>query len=312
MTNREMLEDRELPSLAAVLRSISEKDPLQRKSLARYIDSCSYDFLRLANGYVRKFIKFLESMEYDVGFAADAYLTMVRDILIEQTRFLRDGRYRYSNLDEVYQTIYSDKDYMFKYMIGVALSQFFWRNHRDMFLFFRKHISQIKGEKYLEIGPGHGLFFVEALGSQNFDNYFAIDISATALNMTRDFIEFYMGGTPNNVRYILGDVCQHELEDRYSFITMGEVLEHVENPTDLLHSVWHSLNAGGNAYLSTCANCPVVDHIHLYRTIDEIRKDIRSAQFKIVGEIVISIDNLPPEVWQAKKANLSYACLVSK
>lgn len=302
----------ELTSFNMLLEAIHKKSTFQKKSLEKYIKSCSLYFLSYADSYVEKYIRFVKNMGHGIDFIANAYLRMVKDILVEQTRFLRDGKYRYSNSKDAYENVYKDKEYMFQYMIGVALSQFLWKNHRDMFLFFQKHIKEIKGENYLEIGPGHGLFFLEAISSDNFNTYCAVDISEASLNMTKLFIESCTHEKAHNIHFVLGDINEQELECKYSFITLGEVLEHVDNPKKLLHSIYFCLENGGKAYISTCANCPVIDHVYLYRTIDEIKMDIESSGLEIIDEVIISIDDVPQERWKAEMANLSYACLVTK
>ena len=305
-------ETMELTHFNMIVDAICKKNQFQKKSLEKYIKSCSLDFLCYANAYLGKYVKFIQNIGYDMDFIVDAYLRMVKDILVEQTRFLRYGKYRYLSSQEAYENIYKNEEYMFQYMIGVALSQFLWKNHRDMFLFFRKHINVINGEKYLEIGPGHGMFFLEALSSNNFRVYHVVDISETSLDMTRSFVEFYTDAAKHNAAYFLSDISKHELECQYDFITMGEVLEHVDNPKQLLCSVYCHLKNSGKAYISTCANSPVIDHVYLYHTIDEIRMDIESSGLGIIDEIIISIDDVPQEYWETERANLSYACLVAK
>ena len=197
-------------------------------------------------------------------------------------------------------------------MIGVALSQFLWKNHRDMFLFYRRHIGGARGDSYLEIGPGHGLFFMEAVRTGRFDQYYGLDISETSLRMTREFVQHSMGLRNGNVEFILADITKTDFEAGYDFVTMGEVLEHVEQPRELLDSIYRALKPGAKAYLSTCANAPVIDHIYLYNSVDEIRMDIEASGLAIADEVVISIDDIPQEDWVRKKANLSYACIAEK
>jgi len=291
---------------------ISKKDPFQRKSLKKYLESCNKYFLEKSEWYLKNYISFLQTKNIDLEFIVDSYLLMVKDILIEQTRFLKTGRYRYDNLKSVYERIYSNKEYMFRYMIGVALSQFLWKNHRDMFLFFKKNIKMVKGENYLEVGPGHGLFYMEALSTNNFNNYHAVDISKTSIEMTKNFIDYCLVKSNADIKFILGDINEIEINNRYNFITMGEVLEHVENPKKLLKSIYSLLNQKGKTFLSTCANAPVIDHIYLYNSIDEIKNDILDACLTIIDEIVICNDNIDEKEWVEKKANLSYACIAEK
>lgn len=300
------------PVLREMVCLIGQKNAFQKKALKVFLESCSCDFLAGSEQYLSNYVSFLQSKDIDLEYIAESYSMVVKDMLVEQTIFLRTGKYRYDCLKDVYEKVYSNKEYMFRYMIGIALSQFLWRNHRDMFLFFKKNIKDKSGDSYLEIGPGHGIFFVEAVSMSVFENYHAIDISDTSLEITKDFISHSVDIDNVNVSFHLGDIAKHAIEGTYDFITMGEVLEHVEEPRRLLKSIHYLLTDEGHAYISTCANAPVIDHIYLYNSIDEIREDITKSQLEIVDEIIICNDGIKKEDWVSKKANLGYACIAKK
>jgi 2-polyprenyl-3-methyl-5-hydroxy-6-metoxy-1,4-benzoquinol methylase len=300
------------PVLRQLVEQIAIKNPFQRKSLQIYLSGCQESFLVKADWYLKKYLNFLNESGFDLGYVVDAYNMMAKDILVEQALFKRKGCYRYNNLEEVIEKVYSNSNYMHKYIIGVAISQFLWKNHRDMFLFFSQFIRTCNGERYLEIGPGHGLFFVEAALADTFSEYHAIDISPTSFDITKSFVKQDEKLKDRKMSFLLGDITKQEFYLQYDFITMGEVLEHVEKPKDLLLSVWKMLKKGGKAYISTCANAPVVDHIYLYKTLDAIRKDLSDCGLVIVKELSICNENIPQERWDDEKANLSYACLVEK
>jgi 2-polyprenyl-3-methyl-5-hydroxy-6-metoxy-1,4-benzoquinol methylase len=78
----------------------------------------------------------------------------------------------------------------------------------------------------------------------------------------------------SGVKFLLGDVTNVDLGARFDFITMGEVLEHVEQPQKLLIRLKELLVPGGRAFVSTCANCPAIDHVHQFDNIGQIRKMI--------------------------------------
>lgn len=59
---------------------------------------------------------------------------MVKDIWLNKLEFLRKGAYRYSTMKTEIKMYIVTKN-MFQYMIGVALSQFLWQNHKEMFEF---------------------------------------------------------------------------------------------------------------------------------------------------------------------------------
>jgi SAM-dependent methyltransferase len=183
---------------------------------------------------------------------------------------------RYSTIEEADKNVYSNKEYMFQYMIGVALSQFLWQNHKEIFDFYRKNISNSSGDKFLEIGCGHGMFFIEAIKQNRFQSYKAVDLSPSSIELTKNFVNNYFEKNLPNVEIKLQDIFDFDEDEKFDFINMGEVLEHVENPKKLLDRIYELLTNNGKAYLSTCANCPAVDHIYLYKNVDEIKSMFNS------------------------------------
>lgn len=299
--------------LNLILEIISKKNIFQKKSVSQFLNSWTPDFIDYAENYLATYFSFLEKKKIKIEEAVEAYLKMSSNILVEQTLFLKSGKYRYSTLEEVEHNVYANPVYMRNYMIGVALSQFFWKNHNHMFLFFKKHIENLHKANYLEIGSGHGLFLLEAISTASLNKCNVIDISKTSLNLTKEIVQFFKGKDAcDSINFIRKDVVNFNTSNTFDFITMGEVLEHVEKPQDLLGSLFNLLSPGGMTYISTCTNAPVIDHIYLYKTVDEIRKDITNTGLHIVDEIIICNDNTPQSEWNMGKANLSYACIAEK
>lgn len=299
--------------LQEVTESIGSKNPLQQKLIAKFLSSSSEEFLHEAEGFLNIFTRVLSDKGHSIDYIVDSYLLMVKDMFTEQVNFLRTGKYRYSTFSEVNDNVYFNEEYMLRYMVGLALSQFLWPNHRKVFLFFREHVRASRGWNYLEIGPGHGLFFLEALASGRFGSCEAIDLSRSSLDLTRSLIEFHAGqNKTSEVNLMHGNVSSFKFPCQYDFITLGEVIEHVEAPRELLGVIQRNLSPRGMAYISSCANCPAIDHIYHYRTIDEIRTDVDESGLQVLSEIIISVDDVAEEEWNTKRANLTYACIATK
>ena len=202
---------------------------------------------------------------------------------------------------------------MKKYMIGVALSQFFWENHYKMFKFFQASLlKNRRGNSYLEIGPGHGMFLLEALKNTDYQNFTALDISSESLNLTRDMIHYVRPDLCDKICFIRGDIDTYSISRSYDFITMGEVLEHLESPEPVLWKINKSLTDRGCFFISTCANSPAVDHIYLFTTIDEIREMLDRCGFFVETEAVLPLNNYSIEKALAKKVSISYCALLRK
>ena len=78
------------------------------------------------------------------------------------------------------------------YMMGLALSQFLWPNHYEIYRAFETHLKSIGPnlKSYLEIGPGHGLFLLKVLEYLPPEaDIHAVDISAASIDLTRSIIQ---------------------------------------------------------------------------------------------------------------------------
>ena len=298
------------PVVNDIVDLMSTKNPLHAKEIRKYINSCENDFLEFANSYLDKYISHLTSANINLEFIIDSYLLVVEDTFKEQIRFFKTGKYKHSSFNEVYENVYANSEYMFKYMVGLALTQFFWKNHKNIFLFFKCHIMKVSGTDYLEIGPGHGLYLSEAIKSQNFKNFTAVDVSETSLNMCKSIVAFQ--NRNNNVDYKLMDIYDYQPKQGYDFISMGEVLEHIETPAEIMKKLYELLAEDGMIFITTCANAPAIDHIYLFNNVDEIRDLFKSCNFKIKDELALPYGDRTLEETIQKKLTLNYCALISK
>lgn len=71
-----------------------------------------------------------------------------------------------------------------------------WKIQREIMRFFLKACKNctITGGRYLEVGPGHGEYFVSAMEHTNFAQYIGVDISETAATLSRKFVEYAVKG----------------------------------------------------------------------------------------------------------------------
>ena len=226
---------------------------------------------------------------------------------------MKKDKYPIYDQSVAFNEVYDSKKAMLSYMVGLALSQYLWRTHYAMYQHLKKELSINKNEirNYLEIGPGHGLFFKDAIGIiGEKSNYTAIDISQTSLNLTRSIINFFNLNNKNNIKFINDDMLNVEIESSFDFIVMGEVLEHVENPKKLLLKLNKLLSKNGKSFVSTCVNCPTIDHVYHYKSVDDIREMINEAGFNIINERVLPVEQLPMNEIVERKITINYSAVI--
>ena len=147
--------------------------------------------------------------------------------------------------------------------------------------FFIKNISNFKGNvnNYLEVGCGHGLFLLEAIKKfKKTTNFEIVDISKTSIEISKSIINFLVK-EKLKINYLLSDIFKVNLKKKFEFITLGEVLEHVDKPHELLKKIHGLIAENGEIFLSTCVDCPSIDHVFHFKSVKEIDDMIVSSGF---------------------------------
>lgn len=291
--------------------AVYRKNPFQRKKLEPFLSSAGEEFWSRADRFAAQFEAYLQSAGLSRDYAVDAYLKMCQDFLAEQTKFLRTGVYSRANQGEAFVHVYSDEREMRSYMVGLALSQFLWETHYAMYGFFLDLVARRRGRarRYLEIGPGHGMYLAAALNGLDAAEYKAIDISPISLDVCRGFLPFIVS-SPHVPSFRQQDVMDLDESGAFDFITMGQVIEHLDDPRPILRTIRRLLAPGGRAYLTTCANCPSIDHVYLFRNVSEIRYLLQECGFLIEDERVLPVEKLDPEALELQKVCVNYASFV--
>lgn len=271
-----------------ILDRIKSINPVHYKKVQYNLSLFDATHFNSANSFYQKYERFLNQSGKDFSFGIDCYIKMIDDVNAETIHFYRTGKYTSTSYDEVYSRVYNNPEIMEYYMHGLIVSQFIWKQHYESNKFFTDTIEKfIKSTKrYLEIGVGHGLLLSESLKRFSPDTVFdAVDISKTSIEFSKKFIQ------NSKLNFILADVFDYKPTSNYDFISMGEVLEHVENPQKLLEQVRSLMNPNGILYITTPTNAPAIDHIYLFEDIEHIESIIRNSGFKILNKKVVSTED---------------------
>lgn len=300
--------------LDEIIKQIYGKSPLQKKKLSRYFKNQNQDYFNSFNRFLRDYNGYLESQDLNMNYAIDAYLKMCDDMVKCQIYFLKTGFYPIADAKQAYDKVYSNKNEMKSFMIGLALSQFLWATHYEMFSFFLQRLTEKKEDihYYLDIGPGHGIFLKEAIQILDKNVVFtAVDISQTSIDITRSIIEYFLNER-RKIEYFKIDMLDLDIQRKYDFITMGEVLEHVNCPKVLLKKIHSLLSENGIGFISTCVNCPTIDHVYHFTSINEIRKMIVDSKLSICSEKVLPVENLLMEEIIKRRITINYCAIVRR
>ncbi len=248
--------------------------------------------------------------KYSMEEVVDGYVFYTNSVMEETKYFKEHNDYRCHSFADVDTYIYADEERMKLYMLGLSVAEFLWMTVLKIHRFFEKLICHISGKHYLEIGPGHGKYFLEAYNQQKFLEYDAVDVSETAIAMTRDYLQYYMVKESMRKYHL---ICQDATllcdEEKYDFIVIQEVLEHIEDPISMLKSIYRMLTSEGRVYALFPINAPSPAHIFLFHSIDHVKDIVSEAGFEIVEEEYIIANGRTIEQAMIKKLPID-ACLI--
>lgn len=274
-----------------ILEAVGRHAPSQPPKLKRLLPLGDPAYLSEANRFFGKWFSREEAWPVDAS--AAAYARLIQEMQRLQADYARTGRYPHASFAEVERRVYSNSARMREHLEALALAQFLWIDQWERFAFFSEWIDQQQSARHLEIGPGHGLYLertVRAFQSQN-TAITALDVSASSLQTARAI-------AGDAVTWLAADFLEWQPGKPANSITMGEVLEHVEEPAAFLDKVRQSLSPGGQVFLSTPLHAPMPDHITAFPDVGAVRDLIESRGFVIVREHQRAVDGLPLELAQ--------------
>tara|TARA_A100000164_G_scaffold380513_1_gene428280 strand:- start:247 stop:1170 length:924 start_codon:yes stop_codon:yes gene_type:complete len=297
-----------------IFHKISIKSPFQKKKISDFQKKLKKKDIEQNEIYLNIYKKFLIKNKIKLDDAINSYLEMCTDMFNCHIQFLRTGKYPVANIKIAKKKVYNNSKKMTSYMVGLAISQFYWKTHYKMFKHLQFMISNSKSAKsYLEIGPGHGLFSYYTLQKlKNLKKLHIIDISKTSLSLSKKFLENYSKNKKIPKKYIYGDFLKVRPDFKYDIVVCGEVIEHVSHPMKLLKKINNTLNIDGKTFISTCINCPAIDHINQWHTIDEIRLLFKKSKFKILSEKVLPVENVSYKNALKQKITVNYSAVLKK
>lgn len=242
--------------------------------LAKRFKDCSDDHLQMADVLSGLVLRLAGD---HLGKLCEDYRWHCSCLMPEQLHFERTGSYRLSSFAEAITEVYSNADYMRRYMNALLLTQILWSNHTEAINFYCKRFLETNTGNYrhLEIGPGHGLLLYFAALDNRAVALEAWDVSDTSLTMTSEFLARL--DIHRHVAVHQRDILTATPDAVWDSVVISEVLEHLENPGFALATVRQCLRPGGRAFINVPVNCPAPDHIFLFSTPEDVIKQVCDA-----------------------------------
>lgn len=247
---------------------------------------------------------------YDYDRALDDFLAACTDFLKLQRQLERTGRYACPSFAHAKRAVYDDHRLMSTiYLNGLLFSQALWINHVRIFDFFRSAFarpSSLPGRgRVLEAPLGTGLFLAEFLRENPGWEAAGIDLTPASIEYAGRVLRLLGAGAVSLRAADVFDVTSPPF-DR---IICGELLEHVDNPEDLLEKLDELLAGSGRLFLTTAIWAASSDHVYLFESAADVR-EMLARRFVIEEERVLPIeaDGSP----EARRIPMSYACVLKK
>ncbi|MGC2112658.1 MAG: class I SAM-dependent methyltransferase [Candidatus Korobacteraceae bacterium] len=298
------------PLFTQMIELISAKNPMQRKSIDRFLSRQGTAYFETAEEMVSNLTSSFLVDQRNWSDAAEAYNRLCKHTVWEQVQFQKTGLYPRANASEANAEVYSQPEVMQSYMVGLMLSYLLWPNHVRIMDLYRSELRRQRPKSYCEVGIGHGLFVVEQMRAWPGVPLTLVDISETSINLAKRILQTF-GLDPNQPKIINGDFNTVDLpEHSFDLLVMGEILEHVDDAPTFLRRGRQLLANDGRMFLTTCANCPATDHVYHFHNVDEIHEMIEEAGLTIGRELKLPAEEVPEERWESSRVTVNYAAWV--
>ncbi|MDP3734735.1 MAG: class I SAM-dependent methyltransferase [Nanoarchaeota archaeon] len=271
------------------------KEPSYNQALAEHICSLMYHLcykdMKLYDQAITDFI------DYSVEF------------LKLQLELEKTGSYLFSSYKEAHDNVYQNKEVMEKrYLNGLLLSQALWINHHTILNYFVQEFCRQATEtgNVMEVPVGSGIFISEFTIRNTKWTAEAYDISPSSVAFAKKILQLKI---PNNtITLIQKNIFDLSSENKYDAIICGELLEHLEDPEQLLRKLKSMLHPNGRLFLTTAIWAAAIDHIYLFKSAQEVRTMLQR-YFKIEKELVLTVfSGKSPE---EEKTPINYACILT-
>lgn len=294
------------PNLAAIVGALLAEWPDHQKYVEKRFQNDDDAFLGRTEELAAVSMR---SLEGELSLYVQDYRWVSERLLEEEIHFQREGRYRLSTFQEAYDEVYSNVDYMGRYMRGLMISQIIWDQHARAFDVFRQEFlaTLAPDTSYLEIGPGHGIFLYFASLQSNITRLEAWDVSEGSIIETRDALKAL--GVTRDVSLVQQDILKApERHNEFDAAVISEVLEHLERPDLALRSLHAALKPGGRIFIHVPINSPAPDHIYLWREIEEFHRFVEAQGFRI--DIAHSLPVTGYTLERAIRRGVSISCIL--
>ncbi|MGF7169307.1 2-polyprenyl-3-methyl-5-hydroxy-6-metoxy-1,4-benzoquinol methylase [Sphingobium xanthum] len=269
------------PNLLALSEVVVETWPEHAGYLSKSFDVRSEGMMATSDHVARAMLLLAGDRKAQV--AAD-YRWLCDRIREEELEFARSGHYRYSSFEQTNAHVYSNDDFMERYMHGLLYSHVLWYMHASSLHFFRQRLEARvpRGGRVLEVGSGHGLLLYLALTDFGLSEAHGWDLSEVSLAQTRHALKT-LGAEGDNLHFRIQDMHQVQPDgETYDLVILSHILEHLDDPVEALQKMRGAVSKKGVLFVNVPLNAPMPDHVILLENPDMAADLLVKGGFRIV------------------------------
>lgn len=228
----------------------------------------------------------------------DVYYKNLHRLIANALEFLklqmeleREGRYHFKNYQEVEQYSYQHPELSGpQYMWELYFSQIFWLVHQKILAFFKNDFLRLNQKigLVLEIPVGTGIYLSEFLLMNSNWRGVGVDIGDSAIDFAG---KVFASNHLDPARYMLvkKDFREYVADKKFDRIICGEFLEHLDDPLSILKKMYSLLATNGKIFITVAVWAAMIDHIYLYKNVQEVRDQLHEVGFKIEKELAVNV-----------------------
>jgi 2-polyprenyl-3-methyl-5-hydroxy-6-metoxy-1,4-benzoquinol methylase len=292
---------------ATILNQVEKTNPILAETLRKEFIYIVSEFPDLQKHLFEKLITFLKLQEKDLQYGVECLIRKSNDLFEERLKFLRTSQYSHNSFSEVNENVYNKPKVMEYHTIGLLMIEMLMSNNYKRMQFLVIILKRLMDNisSYLEIGGGHGMYLWQAEKVLKRNAVFdLVDISKTSIAMAKLFLD----NLP--VNYYHNDIFEFTSTAGYDFISMCEILEHMEKPASLLQKAKSLLHSRGHIFITTPINSPAIDHIYLFDSVKSVRSLLCNNGLNIIEEKCSTYYNLSVNESEKRKMPIDYFALV--
>jgi ubiquinone/menaquinone biosynthesis C-methylase UbiE len=225
------------------------------------------------------------------------YKAFVADVNRSQMKYERSRQYENSSYDEVFKKVYDNNEFMQDYFWGVYVTTFAWEHHLELNSFFRNHfLNRIstKDLKIIDLGSGSGIWSMLTADECPNVSITGVDISKKTIALAREFVDVNDFGS--RISFQKADATTYKTEELNDFGISCFLIEHLEEPMNLLKNLNSNLKEHGIAFITAALTAAEIDHIYEIKKESELIKLAEDSGFRVLSSFSAAPKNYPKKM----------------